>query len=201
MESFCSGAEFVNTVGRHAGGEKTRFELELRGFVDDIIGKAPDVSGVAIKPTVGNDEAASGKAGSQVVKMEIDSEGALGESQAKLAGAKKGSGRKRRAVLDDDEGGEGTDGFVAEVVPAPAEPPLPAPDGRRLSRHVLSLFLRTCLDKYRAGHVEPGTAVGAVGAQSIGEPGTQVSNTQPFAIASLKRAGRGRFGSVIFVVL
>lgn len=36
-------------------------------------------------------------------------------------------------------------------------------------------FLELCLDKYMKAKVEPGTAVGAVGAQSIGEPGTQMT--------------------------
>ncbi|BFZ57438.1 DNA-directed RNA polymerase III subunit C1 (rpo31) [Savitreella phatthalungensis] len=39
----------------------------------------------------------------------------------------------------------------------------------------LDVFLQTCLHKYITAKVEPGTAVGAVGAQSIGEPGTQMT--------------------------
>lgn len=31
-----------------------------------------------------------------------------------------------------------------------------------------------CVHKYQRAKIEPGTAVGALGAQSIGEPGTQV---------------------------
>lgn len=44
-----------------------------------------------------------------------------------------------------------------------------------LSKEQLSLFLKTCLCKYRRARIEPGTAVGALGAQSIGEPGTQMT--------------------------
>ncbi|KAI5480363.1 DNA-directed RNA polymerase III subunit RPC1 [Pseudohyphozyma bogoriensis] len=36
-------------------------------------------------------------------------------------------------------------------------------------------FLELCWEKYVKAKVEPGTAVGAVGAQSIGEPGTQMT--------------------------
>lgn len=36
-------------------------------------------------------------------------------------------------------------------------------------------FLKICLHKYIIAKVEPGTAVGAIGAQSIGEPGTQMT--------------------------
>ena len=32
-----------------------------------------------------------------------------------------------------------------------------------------------CVDKCMRSRIEPGTAVGAVGAQSIGEPGTQMT--------------------------
>ena len=61
--------------------------------------------------------------------------------------------------------------------------PLPTPSSTRnrfdltskISAATLQSFVRSCLDKYRAATVEPGHAVGAVGAQSIGEPGTQMT--------------------------
>ena len=45
----------------------------------------------------------------------------------------------------------------------------------KVSRKTLETFVISCLEKYRAAQVEPGHAVGAVGAQSIGEPGTQMT--------------------------
>ena len=45
----------------------------------------------------------------------------------------------------------------------------------KLSRSTLALFIETCLRKYKRAEVEPGHAVGAIGAQSIGEPGTQMT--------------------------
>jgi DNA-directed RNA polymerase III subunit RPC1 len=45
----------------------------------------------------------------------------------------------------------------------------------KVSATTLRLFIRLCLAKYKAAHVEPGHPVGAVGAQSIGEPGTQMT--------------------------
>lgn len=45
----------------------------------------------------------------------------------------------------------------------------------KVSDRTLRLFVQMCLDKYRKAHVEPGHAVGAVGAHSIGEPGTQMT--------------------------
>ncbi len=35
--------------------------------------------------------------------------------------------------------------------------------------------MKQCITKYQRSNIEPGTAVGAVGAQSIGEPGTQMT--------------------------
>ncbi|KAK9462027.1 uncharacterized protein V1516DRAFT_685057 [Lipomyces oligophaga] len=45
----------------------------------------------------------------------------------------------------------------------------------KVSEQALREFLRQCLAKYERSKVEPGTAVGPVGAQSIGEPGTQMT--------------------------
>ena len=45
----------------------------------------------------------------------------------------------------------------------------------KVSRRTLQKFITLCLEKFRKAHVEPGHAVGAVGAQSIGEPGTQMT--------------------------
>ncbi|KAI5795121.1 hypothetical protein EDC01DRAFT_654154 [Geopyxis carbonaria] len=45
----------------------------------------------------------------------------------------------------------------------------------RISDKCLREFLHQCLTKYERAKVEPGSAVGATGAQSIGEPGTQMT--------------------------
>ncbi|XP_008465290.3 DNA-directed RNA polymerase III subunit 1 [Cucumis melo] len=39
----------------------------------------------------------------------------------------------------------------------------------------LQVFLDTCLSRYHTKKIEAGTAIGAIGAQSIGEPGTQMT--------------------------
>ena len=46
--------------------------------------------------------------------------------------------------------------------------------GRVTSRQ-LSEFVAACSAKQRRAKIEPGTAVGALAAQSIGEPATQVT--------------------------
>jgi DNA-directed RNA polymerase III subunit RPC1 len=45
----------------------------------------------------------------------------------------------------------------------------------KLSRTSLTAFVKSCLEKYKKAQTEPGHAVGAVAAQSIGEPGTQMT--------------------------
>lgn len=45
----------------------------------------------------------------------------------------------------------------------------------RVTLTQLVRFLRVCHDKYQRSIIEPGTAVGALAAQSIGEPGTQMT--------------------------
>ncbi|XP_032666413.1 DNA-directed RNA polymerase III subunit RPC1 [Odontomachus brunneus] len=55
---------------------------------------------------------------------------------------------------------------------------LPTPVIQQLARLTISQlkeFIRTCNEKYIRARVEPGTAVGALAAQSIGEPGTQMT--------------------------
>jgi DNA-directed RNA polymerase III subunit RPC1 len=45
----------------------------------------------------------------------------------------------------------------------------------KISHNLIKRFIELCLRKYERAKVEPGTAVGAIGAQSIGEPGTQMT--------------------------
>ena len=45
----------------------------------------------------------------------------------------------------------------------------------KISKKTVKIFLTQCLYKYSRAKVEAGTAVGAIGAQSIGEPGTQMT--------------------------
>ncbi|KAI4161035.1 MAG: hypothetical protein LQ342_005198 [Letrouitia transgressa] len=45
----------------------------------------------------------------------------------------------------------------------------------KISKKTLEVFLHACLHKFKKAQTEPGHAVGAVAAQSIGEPGTQMT--------------------------
>ncbi|KAL0393419.1 UNVERIFIED_CONTAM: DNA-directed RNA polymerase III subunit [Sesamum latifolium] len=44
-----------------------------------------------------------------------------------------------------------------------------------ITRNQLLVFLETCITRYNSKKIEAGTAIGAIGAQSIGEPGTQMT--------------------------
>jgi len=63
--------------------------------------------------------------------------------------------------MDDEEGAVTQSPYVDKVA--------------RITKRSLEKFMELCLRKYNAAKVEPGHAVGAVGAQSIGEPGTQMT--------------------------
>lgn len=39
----------------------------------------------------------------------------------------------------------------------------------------MQVFVKTCVSRYREKKIEAGTAIGPIGAQSIGEPGTQMT--------------------------
>ncbi|KAH6755754.1 nuclear RNA polymerase C1 [Perilla frutescens var. hirtella] len=44
-----------------------------------------------------------------------------------------------------------------------------------ITQRQLMVFLETCISRYHSKKIEAGTAIGAIGAQSIGEPGTQMT--------------------------
>ena len=58
--------------------------------------------------------------------------------------------------------------FITSEIESPA-------DGVPVTTTQLNAFLDACMAKYISKRIEPGTAVGAIGAQSIGEPGTQMT--------------------------
>ena len=73
----------------------------------------------------------------------------------------------------------------------------------KVTQEQLRLFLDICWTKYVKAKIEPGSTVGAVGAQSIGEPGTQMTlKTFHFAgVASMNvTLGVPRLKEIINVV-
>ncbi|KAK1271858.1 DNA-directed RNA polymerase II subunit RPB1 [Acorus gramineus] len=75
--------------------------------------------------------------------------------------------RKTRTLLELDENSIANEGSnILEKVAANIS---------GISSKQLQVFLGTCLARYQSKRVEAGAAIGAIGAQSIGEPGTQMT--------------------------
>ncbi|PIA38793.1 hypothetical protein AQUCO_02700174v1 [Aquilegia coerulea] len=71
--------------------------------------------------------------------------------------------KKRRELLHLNE--KDSSGFLEKI----------AANKYGVSDQQLKVFLETCITRYHLKKIEAGTAVGAIGAQSIGEPGTQMT--------------------------
>uniref|UniRef100_A0A0E0KS82 DNA-directed RNA polymerase subunit n=1 Tax=Oryza punctata TaxID=4537 RepID=A0A0E0KS82_ORYPU len=72
----------------------------------------------------------------------------------------------RRALrLDEDHVGEKDSSFEESI----------AANISGISAKQLQVFLDTCLSRYHSKKIEAGASIGAIGAQSIGEPGTQMT--------------------------
>ncbi|PSR95151.1 DNA-directed RNA polymerase III subunit 1 like [Actinidia chinensis var. chinensis] len=72
----------------------------------------------------------------------------------------------RKALQLDDEHTEGKNPNILESV---------AQNISGITSRQLQVFSETCISRYHLKRVESGTAIGAIGAQSIGEPGTQMT--------------------------
>ena len=81
------------------------------------------------------------------------------------------------AYADDLQQAMQTFGLASLASPSPSDTAAhhAVTQTRRLTASQLSSFLSICRSKYHLARIEPGTAVGAIGAQSIGEPGTQMT--------------------------
>jgi len=64
---------------------------------------------------------------------------------------------------------------LKEFLHSEAEPTREGLHGEGTTQRQLEFFIEECIAKYERKRIEPGSAVGAVGAQSIGEPGTQMT--------------------------
>lgn len=96
----------------------------------------------------------------------------LREIEAYVAARATKLSKARAAVgMDPDDGG----GMAVDETQEDATKLARIERVAKVSRTTLRQFIRLCLDKHMKAHVEPGHAVGAVGAQSIGEPGTQMT--------------------------
>ncbi|XP_059626701.1 DNA-directed RNA polymerase III subunit 1 isoform X2 [Cornus florida] len=72
----------------------------------------------------------------------------------------------RRALkMDEDQSMNGKAKFLENIAEAISG----------VTSQQLKVFLETCISRYHLKRIEAGTAIGAIGAQSIGEPGTQMT--------------------------
>ncbi|XP_077239616.1 DNA-directed RNA polymerase III subunit 1-like isoform X2 [Tasmannia lanceolata] len=72
---------------------------------------------------------------------------------------------RRILQIDDNYGGD-SDGDMLQTIAA---------NIFSISSRQLQVFLEACISRYHLKRIEAGTAIGAIGAQSIGEPGTQMT--------------------------
>lgn len=82
--------------------------------------------------------------------------------------------RMNMVALTDRPEGEDYEGIDMDEL-IPRERKIAVDQVYKISKELVQCFLDMCLRKYERAKVEPGTAVGAIGAQSIGEPGTQMT--------------------------
>lgn len=133
--------------------DKERAKYQRRRLVDGIMLDYDDDSNLSI------DEHESAR------RFLREIEGYVNERAKKLSNA------RREAGLDPDENG----GMEIDTAVEDRTSLARVERVAKVSQTTLQKFIRLCLDKYKQAHVEPGHAVGAVGAQSIGEPGTQMT--------------------------
>jgi len=181
FEAFVASPAFTGVVSRTIASEPAKFEVELRAFVaSKLLPSLPGApaNGVALPPPALEPTKVGVGAKSSPRKAKVSP---LSPAADKGGGAKKR--RTARLVLDSDDEDEPAAPEPAAAKAAVDEAPMeveaaaapPASGGDVLTGEVFYRFLRACMRKYLASKVEPGTAVGAVGAQSIGEPGTQMT--------------------------
>ncbi|KAI1624964.1 DNA-directed RNA polymerase III subunit C1 [Exophiala viscosa] len=122
-------------------------------------------------PPARSSSAGKRKADAEADEVGVDSSATparrSGRKSATTTTAPPKGGKKQKNVSDDDQ--------ALARTQAP-----PSTSDRfeltsKLSETTLRDFVDRCLEKYKKAQVEPGHAVGAVGAQSIGEPGTQMT--------------------------
>ena len=191
LDETISSQEFRKTVARTIPNEPSQFEIELRAFIESIAPRGASVGGGS-----GGGGGGGGSGGKHAVKMETDAVEARPAPTRRKAAAMS----RRRVIVDDDDDEEDQPSSgaadaavtsVASAVSAPAAAPATASAAapasasepfasarfqqRPLTAALMHRFFTVCLHKYRLAKVEAGTAVGAVGAQSIGEPGTQMT--------------------------
>lgn len=149
----------------------------LQSIQDFVMGKARSFQAAKLqKKSYALPPARSSSAG----KRKADAEAEGGDAESTTASARR-SGRKsaNTTTAPPNAGKRQKKISVEDQAIARMQAPPSTKDRfeltSKLSKRTLQEFINLCLRKYEQARVEPGHAVGAVGAQSIGEPGTQMT--------------------------
>ncbi|CAI5487643.1 unnamed protein product, partial [Closterium sp. Naga37s-1] len=158
------------------GGCSTRFRDSVLGFLDKQLGAIEGTLRRLGIPVTKEEAERGGREG--------EGEGGRGEGEGdamevegkdgKEGEASAGTG-KAEGEGEGKENGEGEGEGKKEKVLERGVAEKVARNLCGVTAKQLQLFLDTCIRRYQSKRMEPGTAVGAIGAQSIGEPGTQMT--------------------------
>ena len=190
--SFCSGLQpwefFFHTMGGREGLVDTAVKTAETGYMQRKLVKALEDLSLKYDDTVRNSSQG-------IVQFIFGDDGlnpSLMEGSVKplnfahtLTHVRKVFPRNRSDVLVSESSLEGAEKaiselgkglvaaeqFMEDLLSFIAEQPLDS----GMTERQLSEFIKTCFTKYRKAKTEPGEAVGAVAAQSIGEPATQMT--------------------------
>ncbi|CAI6012059.1 unnamed protein product [Closterium sp. NIES-65] len=170
MQTRFAAPEFADPESE--GGCSTRFRDSVLGFLDKQLGAIEGTRRRLGLPVTkeeterGVEDAmeVDGKAGKEGVETEEGN--GEGKGDGKVEGEGKGEGQEEAEGEGEGKKERVLERGVAEKV---------ARNLCGITAKQLQLFLDTCIRRYQSKRMEPGTAVGAIGAQSIGEPGTQMT--------------------------
>jgi len=183
LQQHCASPEFRFLVKRSKKNEAARYETDLRTFVEALASQQEVMAGgdhtTVAAPSAPPASPWQGRASASSSTVKLEQKPA----------AHKGRRARVLASSDDDDDGEektvaekaGESGTKVSLVKTGAVATAGKEEKelqrclQQLSRAQLEFFFALCLRKYRGAQIEPGSAVGAVGAQSIGEPGTQMT--------------------------
>ncbi|CAI5533621.1 unnamed protein product, partial [Closterium sp. Naga37s-1] len=157
------------------GGCSTRFRDSVLGFLDKQLGAIEGTRRRLGIPVTKEEAERGGREG--------EGEGGRGEGEGDAMEVEGKDGKEGEASVGTGKAeGEGEGKGDGEREGEGKKEVLERGVAEKVARNLcgvtakqLQLFLDTCICRYQSKRMEPGTAVGAIGAQSIGEPGTQMT--------------------------
>ena len=139
-----------------------QFHEEIGKFLGDIITNIKQLT----DKLVACEAAAEAAGGDAAPAGSNDDSGSNAEEAKKPSSSKASKASNAKRDKAKAAGGGGGLGLVSRGVLKRVH---------RVTRTQIEQFVSAAFNKYELSHVEPGQAVGAIGAQSISEPGTQMT--------------------------